>query len=354
MGNAPPTLQVNLSSNQSFFVPNEPIPYQIQVADLEDGQTKDGSIPPKAVQINLKRLKNTTNVAAIRAENSVIAPTIAFLKGKRLIDGSDCYACHAVNESSVGPSWMQIAKRYNNSELVIHQLSEKVLKGGKGVWGEQVMSAHPQHTESEVKAMIAYILALNQPPSKGEPLPLEGTIATTNASYKDLLILTSVYIDKGAKGQAPISREVRKIFRPSIIPAVEFDFAKRIKAKPYNEKGDLYAEVALNGCYIGFKDIDLDGVKTIRTKIRSTSDWVSVEARQGIPDGKLLNKGRKELGFKENKWAPYKEDDWFYIDLKIPDNAGMDDLYFIFDSSKLTSEFIYYDICQVHSFEFLF
>ena len=184
-------------------------------------------------------------------------------------------------------------------------------------------------------------------------MPLEGDIISENAGKSDLFLLTASYIDKGGQNQAPISREVRKIFRPTLIPAVEFDYAKRIKAKPYNEKGDLYAEVALNGCYIGFEDIDLAGIKKIRLKIRSTSDWVSVEVRQGAVDGKLLDKQRKELGFKENKWAPYKEEDWFYLDLAVPANAGMDDLYFIFDSSKLTSEYIYYDICQVHSFEFL-
>ena len=169
-----------------------------------------------------------------------------------------------------------------------------------------------------------------------------------------LLILSANYTDKGANAQVPISRESRSILLPTLVPAVTHDFAKRIKAKPYNETGDLYAEVALNGCYIGYQNIDLKGVRKIRAKIRSTSDWVEVALRQKSPEGKLLDKKRKELGFKENKWAPYKEDDWFYIELEVPSDAGQDDLYFVFNSSKLTSEYIYYDICQVHSFEFIF
>lgn len=354
VGNAPPVVKVNTTSNQSFFLSEQAIPYSIQIDDLEDGTTTDGSIPPEAVQVKVQHLKNTTNVPAIRAEKSVHSSTIAHLRGKHLMEGSDCYACHALETASVGPSLVQISQRYPNNQPTIAQLSEKVLKGGLGVWGDKLMSAHPQHTKAEAKAMVAYILALTKAPSKGLTLPLSGNIPTEAVGDKDLLILTTTYLDNGANEQVPISKEVRKIFRPALIPAVEYDFAKRIKAKPYNEQGDLYAEVALNGCYIGFKDIDLTGVQKIRTKIRSTSDWVAVEVRQGKADGKLLDKQRKELGFKENKWAAYKEEDWFYIDLTVPKDTGMDDLYFVFDSSKLTREYIYYDICQVHSFEFLF
>ncbi|MEM8568452.1 MAG: PQQ-dependent sugar dehydrogenase [Bacteroidota bacterium] len=354
VGNAPPVVQVNITDNQSFFVPHQDISYAIHVDDLEDGSTSDESIPSKAVQVKVKHLKNTTNVAAIRAENAIHSSTIEFLEGKKLMEGSDCKACHALNAASVGPSFVQISERYANNSSNISILSEKVLKGGVGVWGDKLMSAHPQHTKAEAKAMVSYILALKQAPSSGQDLPLSGIISTDKVGDKDLLILTSSYLDKGANEQAAISREVRKIFRPTLVPAVDYDYSKRIKAKPYNEQGDLYAEVALNGCFIGFKEIDLTGVKTIRVKIRSTSDWVAVEARQGRPDGKYLDKQRKELGFKENKWASYEEDDWFYIDLSVPENAGIDDLYFVFDSSKLTSEFIYYDICQVQSFEFLF
>lgn len=352
VGNAPPDLQVSIEGNQSFFQSNQPIQYAVAVSDKEDGNSDDGSISPEAVQVRLKHLQNSTDVGAIREVESLDASTTAFLQGKQLMDGSDCRACHALDAESVGPSLLQISERYDKAEEA--HLIEKVLKGGTGVWGDKIMSAHPQHTEAEAKSMVQYILALTESSEEAQVLPLSGKISTYKASNKDLLVLISSYVDKGANDQPPISREVRHIFRPTLVPAVAFDNAKRIKAKPYNEEGDLYAEVALNGCYIGFDDIDLTGIKTIRAKIRSTSDWVSVEARQGSHEGKLLAQGRHEIGFQENKWRAYEEEDWFYIDLNISPNSGMDDLYFVFNSSKLTSEYIYYDICQVHSFEFIF
>ncbi|MEM6800767.1 MAG: PQQ-dependent sugar dehydrogenase, partial [Bacteroidota bacterium] len=352
VGNDPPKVQLSIAGNQSFFLPNQAILYEVRVRDTEDGNSEDASIAAEKIHVHVKHLKHSTNLKAIRETESVAASTTSFLQGKQLMDGSDCYACHALDKQSVGPSFLDISKKYGQEDKV--RLTTKVLEGGSGIWGEKLMPAHPQHNDREANAMISYILALTMEAKKGQRIGLEGSISTKSGENTDLFILTAAYTDQGANEQPAIHKEIRKIFRPNLIPAVAFDDAKRIKAKAYNEAGDLYAEVALNGCYIGFEEIDLGGVKAIRAKIRSTSDWVEVELRQSSPEGKLLDKKRKELGFKENKWAPYKEEDWFYIDLNIPSNAGMDDLYFVFNSSKETSEYIYYDICQVHSFEFLF
>lgn len=352
VGNEPPKVQIELEGNQSFYRPNQRLAYEVWVEDAEDGKSRNASIPENKIQVNLKHLPNTTNLAAIRTTESISSSSLSFLQGKELMEGSDCFACHAMQDASVGPSFQQISQRYKLTDK--EKLAHKLLEGGSGVWGEKLMPAHPQHTASEAASMISYILALTEEADEGKKLEAKGRIPDKDLASDKLLILTASYTDQGANDQPSIQREERKILLPSLLPAVSYDYSKRIKAKPYNEAGDLYAEVALNGCYIGYQNIDLTGVKRIRVKIRSTSDWVEVELRQKSPEGKLLNKKRKELGFKENKWAPYKEEDWFYIELDIPSGVGMNDLYFVFNSSKLTSEFIYYDICQVHSFEFIF
>jgi len=41
-------------------------------------------------------------------------------------------------------------------------LTQKVLKGGGGVWGEIPMLPHPQHSAEEARAMVETILYLNQ------------------------------------------------------------------------------------------------------------------------------------------------------------------------------------------------
>ena len=68
----------------------------------------------------------------------------ANLVGKTLFEGSDCKACHSVTEKSVGPTLTQIADKYAGNEAAIKTLVDKVIKGGSGVWGDLMMSPHPQ------------------------------------------------------------------------------------------------------------------------------------------------------------------------------------------------------------------
>ena len=76
---------------------------------------------------------------------------------------SDCLACHQLSTASVGPDFLSIAGRYRGDAGAPARLAEKVMNGGKGVWGEVPMAPHPQHTAEEVASMVKYILELNVP-----------------------------------------------------------------------------------------------------------------------------------------------------------------------------------------------
>ena len=56
--------------------------------------------------------------------------------GYRLIARNDCKTCHNTNVKTIGPSYVEIAKKYRNTEANIATLSGKVKNGGAGVWGE--------------------------------------------------------------------------------------------------------------------------------------------------------------------------------------------------------------------------
>ena len=76
--------------------------------------------------------------------------------------------------------------------------------------------------------------------------------------------------------------------------------------------------------------------------------------RQNTFDGTLIGSQKKDLPFRENKWEAYKEADWFFVNINTAPNNTATDLYFIFYSDKEEADYIYFDICQLHSFEFLF
>lgn len=81
------------------------------------------------------------------------------MAGKDIIGKSDCAACHAINKMVIGPAYTDIAKKYETKPEVVEALSLKIIHGGAGAWGTRAMSAHPDVSETEAKAMAAYILA---------------------------------------------------------------------------------------------------------------------------------------------------------------------------------------------------
>ena len=83
-------------------------------------------------------------------------------KALELIAQSDCLTCHKVEEKLVGPAYRDVAKKYASDDQTKTLLAEKIIKGGKGVWGEIPMTPHPQISEADAKIMVTYILSLKQ------------------------------------------------------------------------------------------------------------------------------------------------------------------------------------------------
>lgn len=81
-------------------------------------------------------------------------------KGQSLVLASDCQSCHSEDRVSVGPSYKEISKRYSKNSEAVDILSEKIIKGGSGVWGEVAMPAHPSLKEEDAKEIVKWILSL--------------------------------------------------------------------------------------------------------------------------------------------------------------------------------------------------
>jgi cytochrome c len=92
----------------------------------------------------------------------------AISPGEKLMAKSDCRTCHNPVLPTVGPGYQQIAERYKNTPENTDKLAQKVIKGGAGVWGVAAMSAHPDLQAEDAKAMVAYILSLDEDEDDGE------------------------------------------------------------------------------------------------------------------------------------------------------------------------------------------
>ncbi|TDE27577.1 c-type cytochrome [Flavobacterium ranwuense] len=82
--------------------------------------------------------------------------------GEKLIAKSDCIGCHKLDKKLIGPSYLDIAKKYPSNEKNAAYLSGKIIKGGSGVWGTIPMAAHASLKKEDAKSMAKYILALKK------------------------------------------------------------------------------------------------------------------------------------------------------------------------------------------------
>ena len=72
---------------------------------------------------------------------------------------SGCLACHAVDHKVIGPAYKDVAAKYKGQD-VLAKLTDKVRKGGTGVWGPIPMPAHSPEkiNDADLNAVVGWIL----------------------------------------------------------------------------------------------------------------------------------------------------------------------------------------------------
>lgn len=81
-----------------------------------------------------------------------------YIKGVELIGKSDCLTCHKLDEKLIGPTYKEVAQKYENTPENVTMLAGKIIHGGKGVWGEVEMTAHPDMSQEDAEALAKYVL----------------------------------------------------------------------------------------------------------------------------------------------------------------------------------------------------
>ena len=77
-----------------------------------------------------------------------------------LAKAKNCLACHTVDKKVVGPAYKDVAKKYAGQKDAEAKLAEKVIKGGKGVWGEIPMPPNATVKPEEATKLVKWILSL--------------------------------------------------------------------------------------------------------------------------------------------------------------------------------------------------
>lgn len=127
-----------------------------------DKSTSGDSLSAGDMAAATRQTEVDTNVNDIGTNrNAGSAPQGAYEKGAQLIKSSDCLSCHQEKIKLVGPSYIDVAKKYQPTDDNINLLADKIIKGGSGVWGDVPMTSHPAVSDQDAHEMVKYILSLN-------------------------------------------------------------------------------------------------------------------------------------------------------------------------------------------------
>ncbi len=286
-GNETPEINIAVNTpNKSFFVPGLPVSYSVSVMDKGDTSKIDAA--NLFVSADYVEGFNKAAAAPIGHQQGE-----AMVSGKNLVLTLDCKSSHKENETSIGPTFMQVAKKYSKDENASTYLNEKIIKGGGGVWGETQMAAHPNLAQSDVQQIIQWILSLSNQKGIKKSLPQNGTIIPpSNLKPNTSLVLYASYTDKGGNNIKGLTGRNTAVLNGS---TAMFTGKEKIKGFTIgNFNGASYMAMPKNEGWFALDNIDFTGVKSVDLSL----GWASppeygydFEIKLDTPDGKLLGKG---------------------------------------------------------------
>ncbi|MBC7919510.1 MAG: ThuA domain-containing protein [Ferruginibacter sp.] len=314
VGNTLPQVAIKTTGNGTFFFDGAPLDYAVEVKDNEDRV-----IDPKKVRVTLNYIPKLANSEPLTGHQQL---TGSFNLGKTLMAASDCKACHQTNKKSVGPSFVEVSKRYRGDKNAPARLANKVITGGGGVWGDHAMNAHPQLSKEEATEIVNYVLSLaNQQPDAR--LPVRGQAALKEHVGKDepgRYVLTASYTDQGG-AITPLTSGDALVLRSAQVEAEEADVLYNV-GKQRQRLGNLR-----HRSHFVFKNVDLKGIRQLTYRYASKDHGATLEVRVDSPKGVVISTLDYAATGDRNTFAE--------LSTPIEDPGSRHDLYFVFVKTEV-------------------
>ena len=285
-GNETPTVTVDITGgNKSFYLPGVPVQYAVTVADKTDTAKFDAA----NLYVSVDYVEGFDKAASPMGHQQGQAA----ISGKTLMLSLDCKSCHKEADKSVGPAFIDVSKKYGKDPNALTYLSQKIIKGGSGVWGAVAMAAHPTLSQQDVHQIVGWVLSLSNKAAIKKSLPQTGTVVPpANQKPSSVLVLSASYTDKGGNNIKALTGNGAASLNSSTIAFTGKEKVEGFTFYKYNGM-NMIVFPAAEGSF-ALDNIDLTGIHSILL----TSRWqtapkkgLNFEARLDAPDGKLLGKG---------------------------------------------------------------
>jgi len=335
VGNDPPKLDIKIEPDSKIYWNKKEVNYNVSVVDKQDGSTASGTIDPNLVKVTLDYIPEGKDIvkATIGHQQNVVP------EGQKLIDASDCKACHAIDEKVNGPSYLSIANKYTHEDRAV--LINRVIKGSSGIWGETMMSAHPQLSIDDVGEIVDYILSLKTNAAEDVPsMGLSGVLKFDKHkrnNHEGIYVLMASYRDKGNNENPESILSVRDqvIFNS---PKLELENALELSEgiSSWSTGGEVVLGSIKDGSYVLLDTILMNDLKAVNFSAHYNADYSyqgSVEVRVGGPEGDLL--GSTSLKYFDKKKGTSKTHS-----IKLKPSQERAPLCLVFKNDKDPDQFV--------------
>ncbi|TDQ15122.1 glucose/arabinose dehydrogenase [Algoriphagus boseongensis] len=288
-GNFAPEVKISIQGNQSFYFPGKKVAYSVSVSDQDDPNAGNDL---SSLIVSADYLQGI-DMAEADMGHKVMTEAMT---GKALVQSLTCKTCHKESETSIGPAYTDVAKKYRERDR--NYLLDKIRKGGGGVWGETAMPANPDLKAADANALVTYILSLRR--EQKPNLPASGSLDPTlgkTASPTGALVISSSYTDKGGENIKPltgVSTLVLTSNSPSLALAREF--------AGYNKmvfNGQTLLTIPAETGSFAFPATDLTGIGSVSLNLAIQGEItkpLTFEIRQDSPTGPVVGQGAVNPG----------------------------------------------------------
>ena len=101
------------------------------------------------------------SISACSDDATPSPPVLSGIEASEMLNRHACNACHEIDELRIGPSFRDIALRYNaEDDDPEERLIQKIIHGGAGSWGAVPMVSNPRMPEEDVRQIVRWIMSL--------------------------------------------------------------------------------------------------------------------------------------------------------------------------------------------------
>jgi cytochrome c len=258
----------------------------------------------------------------------------AIARGRTLIEGSDCLSCHQVNRKSIGPAYVDVAQKYHNDSTATARLVRKIREGGSGVWGKASMAAHPNLTDEQASAMLAYIMSLADRKTNAPSLPVHGSYvppAGSGDAPKGVLVLRAEYTDRGANRMPAISKEKEVVLHSPSVVVASGELSEGVSKQSAEGIPVEITVVSRPGASVALKQIDLAGIGAVVFAAVAPAQYQAkggrIEVHLDSPTGELLGESERISPTADPNTPPSQ------LRTALKPALGLHDVYLVFRNS---------------------